>query len=80
MKVVFPNPDSPATYTSITSNVHKEAYRSSRTIMVKAAPLFATILCLHPSSAPRLVHSHLVTRAVPLIGKLNFEVSAKACR
>jgi hypothetical protein len=45
MKVVFPRPDSPATCSSqIESPL---MWMASHTIMVKAAPRFATILCLY---------------------------------
>lgn len=50
MKVVFPNPDSPATYHAIRLLVMSyNADKMLHTIMVKAAPRFATILCLHPN-------------------------------
>lgn len=45
MKVVFPKPDSPATYPveSVTTSAHR--LQTRLTMIVKAAPLFATILC-----------------------------------
>ena len=44
MKVVFPRPDSPATCPVSGATVTR--YRHLRTMMVKLAPRFATILCL----------------------------------
>ena len=45
IKVVFPNPDSPATFVDLSAK-HRLAHRNDPTIIVNAAPLFATILCL----------------------------------
>ena len=44
MKVVFPNPDSPATWSQLASCRVNRA-QVLFTMMVKAAPRFATILC-----------------------------------
>jgi hypothetical protein len=44
MKVVFPRPDSPATCDGQTNGIKTRT--GKHTIMVKAAPRFATILCL----------------------------------
>lgn len=45
MNVVFPNPDSPATY-GCQSHPYARAVAIALTIIVKAAPRLATILCL----------------------------------
>lgn len=47
MKVVFPSPDSPATYMQrkLLSSLYT-VIDCCHTMIVKAAPLFATILCL----------------------------------
>lgn len=52
MKVVLPNPDSPATCSEQGQNPNKlQSVGATRpTIMVKAAPRFATILCLLSSA------------------------------
>ena len=51
MNVVFPSPDSPATYDNESIDSMRETGRRSaeRTIIVKAAPRLATILCLKSS-------------------------------
>jgi hypothetical protein len=47
MKVVLPRPDSPATYdrTAASDTTQHLTGVGKQTIIVKAAPLFATILC-----------------------------------
>lgn len=48
MKVVFPNPDSPATYLyyqQICFTRSCQSFLGYRTMIVKAAPRLATILC-----------------------------------
>ena len=46
MKVVFPRPDSPATLDSLATVLRLGMECKYHTIIVKAAPRFATILCL----------------------------------
>lgn len=47
MKVVFPRPDSPATYKQTISRIYSvDLETPMNTIIVNAAPRFATILCL----------------------------------